>query len=127
MMQIVHLEQMRETIYEQYNGRNFADDLGKYAEVGDVAGMALVAETSAHRAFSVGQFETALSGKKAKTKTWQTMLDDKVRDQHSYLQGITIPIDAEFYTYTGAHAICPGKFNEADNDCNCRCWLNFQS
>ena len=53
------------------------------------------------------------------------MGDEKVRDLHDYLDGMTIPIDAEFYTYNGDHAYYPSQFGVAEEDCNCRCWVTF--
>lgn len=60
-------------------------------------------------------------------KTWATMEDDKVRDAHQYLDGITVPADAEFYTYDGRHAYGPGLFGDPELDINCRCWLEYKA
>lgn len=54
-------------------------------------------------------------------KTWKTMLDFKVRDSHAYLEGKTIPLEDEFYTYNGDHALFPGEFDVPEEDCGCRC------
>lgn len=59
------------------------------------------------------------------SKTWMTMLDEKVRDTHQYLEGMTIPLDDEFYTYDGDHAQAPGGFTSAAENCNCRCQLDI--
>ena len=58
-------------------------------------------------------------------KIWGTMLDEKVRDTHAYLEGMKVPLDAEFYTYDGDHAQAPGGFTDANNNCNCRCALDI--
>lgn len=58
-------------------------------------------------------------------KTWQTVLDDRVRDQHSYLEGMTIPVGRRFYTYTGDSARYPGDFSDPNNNCNCRCAISL--
>lgn len=54
-------------------------------------------------------------------KKWETMQDDKVRDSHSYLQGVKVKLNEDFYTYTGEHAPFPGMFGSPEEDCNCRC------
>jgi hypothetical protein len=53
------------------------------------------------------------------------MLDNRVREEHQYLEGQTIDIDDEFYTYDGDHASAPGLFTLAQNNVNCRCELIF--
>lgn len=59
------------------------------------------------------------------SKTWVTMLDEKVRDTHQYLEGMTVPLDDEFYTYDGDHAQAPGGFTAAQNNVGCRCQLDI--
>lgn len=71
-----------------------------------------------------GEKETAYDGSPL-AKTWVTMLDEKVRDTHQYLEGMTIPLDDEFYTYDGDHAQAPGGFTAAQNNVNCRCQLDI--
>ena len=60
-------------------------------------------------------------------KTWVTMADDRVRDQHSYLEGMTIPVGRRFYTYTGDSARYPGDFSDPNNNCNCRCRVSLSN
>lgn len=83
-----------------------------------------IAETETHR---IANTAAITSAKKAgaKTKTWATMLDDKVRETHDYLEGMTVNIDEDFYTYDGDHASAPGLFELAQNNINCRCELIF--
>lgn len=59
-------------------------------------------------------------------KVWHTVLDDKVRDTHSYLEGMEVGIDEEFYTYNGNHALYPGQFANASEDVNCRCSVQLK-
>ena len=65
--------------------------------------------------------------KRPKMKTWVTMADDRVRDQHSYLEGMTIPVGRRFYTYTGDSARYPGDFSDPNNNCNCRCRVSLSN
>lgn len=49
------------------------------------------------------------------------MMDDRVRDTHSYLEGMEVPYNARFYTYDGDSAEAPGMFSLPENNINCRC------
>ena len=82
-------------------------------------------ECEANRCFNSGVIE-AVKGTKGVMKTWETMGDERVRISHDYLEGMTIPSDEEFVTIGGASAQAPGMFGEADQDCNCRCWLSVK-
>ena len=85
-----------------------------------------VIDTEAHRDYNAGAYNAAkASGVTGLKKTWRTRMDDKVRDSHSYLEGVSVGIDDYFYTYTGARALYPGQFGEPDEDCNCRCAIEI--
>lgn len=86
--------------------------------------IARIADTEMHRIANTAALDTAKRAG-ATRKTWATMLDDKVRETHDYLEGMTVDIDDEFYTYDGDHASAPGLFTSAQNNVNCRCELLF--
>lgn len=86
--------------------------------------IARIADTEMHRIANTAALDTAKRAG-ATRKTWATMLDDKVRETHDYLEGMTVDIDDEFYTYDGDHASAPGLFTLAQNNVNCRCELIF--
>lgn len=86
--------------------------------------IARVIETEAHRMYNSGGRNRAVEAG-AKYKKWVTMGDEKVRTSHSYIDGVNIPIDDKFYTYDGDSALMPGGFEDAANNVNCRCWLNY--
>lgn len=86
-------------------------------------------ETEYHRIFDTSCHDTAeaiekATGKKV-FKTWQTQKDDRVRDSHVYLQGQTVPLERDFYTYDNKHAKYPSGFNDPEEDINCRCYLSY--
>ena len=83
-----------------------------------------IAETESHRIANTSALDTARHGGATK-KTWVTMLDDRVRETHDYLEGMTVGIDDDFYTYDGDHAPAPSLFQLASNNVNCRCELIF--
>ena len=117
-------EAMREAIYKKIADKDFEQRVREYAEDGKLPEIMRVVETDMTRIFNEGSLTTATQAG-ATSKTWLTMLDDRVRDTHSYLEGMTVPIDAEFYTFDGDHASAPGGFSMAENNVNCRCILGL--
>lgn len=95
-----------------------------FANGGTGADIARIADTETHRIANTAALNTAKYAG-ARYKTWATMLDDRVRDTHDYLEGETVNIDEDFYTYDGDHASAPGLFELAENNVNCRCELLF--
>jgi len=83
-----------------------------------------VAETEMHRVANTAALEAAKKAG-AKTKTWQTMMDDRVRETHDYLLGVEVGIDDDFITFDGDRGQAPGLFTMAENNVNCRCELVF--
>lgn len=113
-----------EAIYKKFDSKNFIDRVSEYAELGEASNIIRVIETDGNRIYNTG----GMSGAKAsgaKFKTWNTMLDDKVRDTHDYLEGITVPIQDKFVTYDGDEAMTPGGFENVQNNARCRCFLTF--
>ena len=96
-----------------------------FANGGSVDDLVRIAETETHRDANTAALDTAKKAG-AKSKTWVTMGDEKVRDPHQYLDGVTIGIDDEFITYDGGHAKAPGLFGIPELDINCRCILTFK-
>lgn len=88
-------------------------------------------ESELHRAYNEGAFDSASLindeyGINMK-KVWVTMADDKVRDTHAYLEGMSVDLYAEFVTYDGDSALFPGGFKMAQNNANCRCILVYSN
>ena len=110
-------------IYKQFDNKDFQDRVSQYAELGNSQDILRVVETDGNRVFNAGGYN-AVKGK-AKTKTWNTMMDDKVRDTHDFLEGITIPVEDKFVTYDGDEARFPGDFSDPSNVINCRCELSY--
>lgn len=117
-----NMEQAKEAINRKIAGKTYKDRLREYAPQGDTEAIKRVLDTDMTRIYNTAVLDTAKANG-AKSKTWHTMEDEKVRDAHIVLDTVTIPIEAEFYT-DGDHAPQPGMFNKADLNCNCRCWLS---
>lgn len=106
-------------------GKTWRDRVEEYFSNGGTgADISRIADTETHRIANTAAIGTARRAG-AKTKTWVTMLDDKVRETHDYLEGVTVGIDDEFITYDGDRATAPGLFTLASNNVNCRCELLF--
>lgn len=116
---------MQKTIYKKIDDKTFADRIVDHWRNGDFEGIKRVAETETHRLYNAGEIDSARSSGLPVTKTWVTMLDDKVRDTHDYLEGMSIGIDDRFYTYDGDSALYPGEFALAENNVNCRCLVEL--
>ena len=82
-----------------------------------------IAETDATRIYNQGALDTVSvnNAQDGTIKRWVTMMDDRVRDTHSYLEGMEVPYNARFYTYDGDSAEAPGMFSLPENNINCRC------
>lgn len=105
--------------------KTYKDRVREHFENLDVDGIIRVADTESHRLYNEAVFESAKASGKNVYKTWVTMGDDKVRDPHVLLDGVTIPLDELFYT-DGVGAKAPGMFGVPELDINCRCVLEIQ-
>ena len=94
-----------------------------YESGGSLYDITRIAETDATRIYNQGAVDAVVANgaTSSVSKRWQTMEDDRVRDTHSYLQGMVVPFDADFYTYDGDHAPFTGMFELPENSINCRC------
>jgi hypothetical protein len=119
------VDEVMEVVDAKVAGKTWRERTEDYfANGGTGADIARIADTEMHRIANTAALDTAKYAG-AKYKTWATMLDDKVRDTHDYLEGETVDIDEDFYTYDGDHASAPGLFELAENNVNCRCELLF--
>ena len=114
-----------ETVDKEVAGKTWRQRVEEYfSNNGSVDDLIRIAETEAHRDANESALTTAKRAGATK-KTWLTMLDERVRSTHEYLEGMTVGINEDFYTYDGDHASAPGLFDLAENNVNCRCELVF--
>lgn len=105
-------------------GKTWRDRVMEYYESGGTLyDIIRIAETDATRIYNQGAVDAvrANGAEDSVQKRWQTMEDDRVRDTHSYLQGMVVPFGSEFWTWDGDHAEYPGGFILPENNINCRC------
>lgn len=87
-----------------------------------------IIDTEAHRDYNTGVFDAAkASGRTDIRKTWWTMMDNRVRETHAYLEGMQVGIDDLFYTEDGDSAMFPGGFSLPENNVNCRCYVTLSA
>lgn len=124
----VDLELMNKSIFERFDDKTFADRANEYMQNDTPGKMVTLLESEFHRVFCQAELDTAMGINKyiPINKTWNTELDDRVRDTHVGLEGISIPVDNNFVTYDGDYALQPGGFTKVENNANCRCLLDFE-
>ena len=122
---IPSLEDVMRVVDAEVAGKTWRQRVEEYfANGGTGDDIVRIAETETHRIANTSALETAKKDG-ATLKIWATMLDDKVRETHDYLEGQTVGIDDDFYTFDGDHASAPGLFSLPENNVNCRCELIF--
>lgn len=119
------VDDVMKVVDERVAGKTWRERVEDYfANGGSVDDLVRIAETETHRDANTAALDTARKAG-ATSKTWITMMDDRVRDSHDYLLGQTVGIDEDFYTWDGAHAPAPGMFGVPEEDINCRCECEF--
>lgn len=119
------LDDVMRTVDAEVVGKTWRDRMQEYFDNGGtLEDVVRIAETESHRDANAGAYETAVAAG-ATEKVWHTMMDDRVRDSHFWLEGVSAPIDGEFYNYKGESTMYPGQWGIAEEDVNCRCWLTY--
>lgn len=119
------VDDVMRVVDKRVDGKTWKERVWDYYENGGTeADIVRIAETEAHRDSNAAAYETAKAAG-ATNKTWRTMGDDKVRDTHYWLDGVSAPIDGEFYNYKGESTQYPGQWGIAEEDVNCRCWVTY--
>jgi len=118
------VDRMEEVIYADVAGETFDERVDEWLYLEDYDAIIRLAENERERVYNTSAFETATK-LGATSKTWHTMGDDRVRDSHFYLDGVTKPLGEEYSTILGNSGLYPGGFNAAADDIGCRCWLTY--
>ena len=119
------LSNVMETVDKEIAGKTWRERVHEYAENGGTIGDIIrIAETESHRDSNEAAYKTAVEAG-ATRKTWNTVLDDRVREDHEWLQGVTAPIDGYFYSPQGDKTLFPGQWGVPEQDVNCRCYLTY--
>ena len=121
----VNVDKMQDAIYLVIEGKTFADRVADHVGGNDLGGLKNLVESEYHRVYNAAVYDGGRdyidNGGFGGSKNWITVRDDKVRETHSYLEGQSVPLEEEFFTFDGDHAAYPGGFTKAENNVNCRC------
>lgn len=112
---------------KEYNGESIYTKFDDYYANEDTQHLSELMEDEFHRVYNQGGLDMARSTGKTVYKTWSTMMDDRVRESHEYLEGVTIPISEKFVTLDMDEADAPGGFTLPEHNCGCRCWLTYST
>lgn len=113
--------QRREITEKRYDGVSIGEKFFQHYAAKDAAAIRDLVNSEAHRCYALGAFsKTKQSGG---TLTWRTLSDDKVRETHWLIDGVRVNAGDYFYTFDGDYARFPGDFQKAENNANCRCWV----
>lgn len=140
----IDVDDMNGSVFKDIAGKDWEQRVSEYydSDSGTVDDVIRVVDTDMNRIYNdsvldVG--EKANSGRVEWTredvpapntkdrvmKTWVTMGDDKVRDTHDYLEGMSVPVDGRFFTFDSDYARYPGDFQLPQNNINCRCRISL--
>lgn len=119
------LEEVDETVNKKIAGKTWRERVRDYYDNGGtIADIERIAETETHRDANAGAYMAAKAGG-ATTKEWHCMMLPTSREDHIWLDGVTAPIDGEFYNDKGQSTYYPGEWGVPEQDVNCLCYLTF--
>lgn len=123
----VEVDSLNEAVYKRVADKNWEQRITEYydSETGTADDVYRVVDTDSHRLYNDAILNVGERSDGAVWKTWETMLDDRVRDTHEYLQSMRVPINSRFWTFDGDSARYPGDFADPQNNVNCRCRIRL--
>lgn len=121
-----NIDEVLDTVDRPIAGETWRQRVSNYFDNGGtIADIIRIAETETHRDSNEAAFKTAKKAG-AKEKVWHCMMLPTSRDTHIYLDGVSAPIDGEFYSFNGGSTKFPGQWGIAEEDVNCLCWLTYR-
>lgn len=123
----IDTDSMNSSVYRDIAGENWEQRVSDYydSEDGTADDVIRVLDTDSHRIYNDAIEDVGERSSGRIYKTWETMLDDRVRDTHEWLQSVRVPLNERFYTYDGDSARYPGDFTLPQNNINCRCRISL--
>ena len=110
------------TVNREIDDKTFRDRITEESSYEEIL---RIIDTESHYDYNTAYYDAAKKSGKNVRKMWNTMLDDKVRDQHRWLEGLEVGIDDLFYTEDGDSARYPGDFSDPSLNIGCRCFLTY--
>lgn len=123
----IDTDSMNGSVYRDIAGENWEQRVSDYydSEYGTADDVIRVLDTDSHRVYNDAIEDVGERSSGRIYKTWETMLDDRVRDTHEWLQSVRVPLNERFYTFDGDSARYPGDFTLPQNNINCRCRISL--
>ena len=134
----IDTDDMNRSVFKVVAGKNWEQRITEYLddENGTVDDVIRVVDTDMHRIYNdsilyVGERaedeepEDGGAVKPTVMKTWETMMDERVRSTHFGLQSVSVPVNGRFHTWDGDSARYPGDFTDPNNNINCRCRIRL--
>ena len=123
----IDLDEMDGAIFREIAGKDWQERVEEYLDDSDgtVDDIIRVVDTDMNRIYNDAVLDVGERSDGNVMKTWETMLDDRTRDTHQYLESMTVPVDSRFYTFDGDSARYPGDFADPQNNVNCRCRISL--
>ena len=129
----IDTDDMNRAVFKVVAGKNWEQRVSEYydSDSGTIDDVIRVVDTDMNRIYNdsilnVGERaedEEPVDGMPTVgvTKTWETMMDERVRSTHEPLQSVSVPVNGRFHTWDGDSARYPGDFTDPNNNINCRC------
>lgn len=123
----IRVDSMNGSIFRKIADKTWEERVSEYLddEDGTVDEIIRVVDTDLNRVYNDSILDVGERADGTVMKTWETMMDERVRDTHDYLQSTSVPIDRRFYTFDGDSARYPGDFTLPQNNVNCRCRISL--
>lgn len=123
----IRVDSMNGSIFRKIADKTWEERVSEYLddEAGTVDEIIRVVDTDLNRVYNDSILDVGERADGTVMKTWETMMDERVRDTHDYLQNTSVPIDRRFYTFDGDSARYPGDFTLPQNNVNCRCRISL--
>lgn len=123
----IRVDSMNGSIFRKIADKTWEERVSEYLddEAGTVDEIIRVVDTDLNRVYNDSILDVGERADGTVMKTWVTMMDERVRDTHDYLQSTSVPIDSRFYTFDGDSARYPGDFTLPQNNVNCRCRISL--
>jgi hypothetical protein len=123
----IDVDDMNKSVFKDIAGKDWEQRVSEYydSDSGTIDDVVRVVDTDMNRIYNDAILDVGERADGSVMKTWETMMDEKVRDTHDYLQSMTVPIDRRFYTFDGDSARYPGDFTLPQNNVNCRCRISL--
>ncbi len=104
--------------------RGIANDLKNDME-GNLSSIQRIVRTEGHRLEETAKYDNALKSRKPLVKMWVSERDSFVRDGHKLMDGVVVGMEEMFQSPYGGSGLYPSMMGTAEDDINCRCFVNY--